>query len=295
MVHGWVVVDKPLRMSSAAVVSKIKRLFHVKKAGHGGTLDPLATGVLPIALGEATKTVSYVLNGKKAYRFEIKWGEKRSTDDQEGEVIATSEKIPREEEIQKILTRFRGKIFQVPPAYSALKIQGERAYALARKGREVHLEPREVEIESLELIKVSPDSALFEVTCSKGTYVRSLGRDIAEALGTCGYILNLRRLRAGPFQEKNAILLDSLLQIGHNTELMNYVLPLQDALADILALEIQGIEAVKLRQEQAISMSHKGDEDVVLVLSKGTPQALARGRARKLYPLRVFNLDEIGE
>ena len=294
MVHGYIVVDKPLGMSSAAVVSKIKRLFNVKKAGHGGTLDPLATGVLPIALGEATKTLSYVLNGDKVYRFEIKWGEARSTDDREGEIIATSNKRPREAEIKKILRHFRGKINQVPPAYSALKIQGKRAYTLAREGKPVLLKSREVEIDDLELIKVLPDSALFEVACSKGTYVRSLGRDIAEALGTRGYILTLRRLRAGAFQEKNAILLDSLLQIGHNTELMTYVLPLQDALADILALEIQNIEAVKLRQGQAISIP-KGDKDVVLVLSEGKPQAIARVRAGKLYPLRVFNLDEIGE
>ncbi|EKE09555.1 MAG: hypothetical protein ACD_16C00137G0006 [uncultured bacterium] len=294
MVHGYIVVDKPLGMSSAAVVSKIKRLFNVKKAGHGGTLDPLATGVLPIALGEATKTLSYVLNGDKVYRFEIKWGEARSTDDREGEIIATSNKRPREAEIKKILPHFRGKINQVPPAYSALKIQGKRAYTLAREGKPVLLKSREVEIDDLELIKVLPDSALFEVACSKGTYVRSLGRDIAEALGTRGYILTLRRLRAGAFQEKNAILLDSLLQIGHNTELMTYVLPLQDALADILALEIQNIEAVKLRQGQAISIP-KGDKDVVLVLSEGKPQAIARVRAGKLYPLRVFNLDEIGE
>lgn len=291
MVHGWVVVDKPLGMSSAMVVAKIRRLFKIKKVGHGGTLDPMATGVLPIALGEATKTLSYVLNGRKAYRFEVKWGEARTTDDREGEVIATSDKRPTEEEIQKVLPLFTGKIQQTPPPYSALKIDGKRAYALAREGKEVILEPREVEIESLTLLQASPDSAFFEVTCSKGTYVRSLGRDLAVALGTVGYILSLRRLMAGPFQEKSAILLDSLLQIGHNTELKAYVLPLQDALADILALEIQGNDAEKLRQGQIIPTSHISDEEVVLVLSDGNPQALAKVRAGKIVPVRVFNLD----
>ncbi|MBX9621210.1 MAG: tRNA pseudouridine(55) synthase TruB [Alphaproteobacteria bacterium] len=291
MIHGWVVVDKPLGMSSAMVVAKIRRLFKIKKVGHGGTLDPMATGVLPIALGEATKTLSYVLNGRKAYRFEVKWGEARTTDDREGEVITTSNKRPTEEEIQKVLPLFKGKIQQVPPPYSALKIDGKRAYALAREGKEVILEPREVEIESLALLQVSPDSALFEVTCSKGTYVRSLGRDLALALRTVGYILSLRRLMAGPFQEKSAILLDSLLQIGHNKELKAYVLPLQDALVDILALEIQGYDAEKLRQGQIIPTSHVSDEEVILVLSEGNPQALAKVRAGKIVPIRVFNLD----
>lgn len=293
MVHGWVVVDKPLGMSSAAVVAKIKRLFKAKKAGHGGTLDPLATGVLPIALGEATKTLSYVLNGPKAYRFEVTWGESRSTDDREGEITARSDKRPTEAEILEILPRFRGKIQQTPPAYSALKVNGKRAYALAREGQEVILEPRQVEIESLTLLAMTNEqplyTATFEVACSKGTYVRSLGRDMASALGTYGYISSLRRVMAGPFEEKKSILLDSLLQIGHNTELTTYVLPLQDALVDILALEIQAVEASKLRQGQPVSTSHP-DEDVVLVLSEGKPQALAKVGAGKIISLRVFNM-----
>mgnify|MGYP000199135623 CR=1 FL=1 len=291
MIHGWVIVDKPEGISSAHVVAKIKRLFKVKKAGHGGTLDPLATGVLPIALGEATKTLSYVLDGKKSYRFKVQWGEARSTEDREGEITKTSSKRPTLEEIIEILPSFIGHIEQVPPIYSALKVEGKRAYALARQGEEVSLKPREVKIESLSLVIASLNSAIFEVVCSKGTYVRSLARDLALGLGTCGHITALRRLIAGPFHESNAILLDSLLKIGHNTELINYVLPLQDALADILALEIQGDEAVKLRQGQAISSFHEKTEDVALVLCKGIPQALAKVGMGRITPLRVFNIE----
>lgn len=288
---GWVVVDKPYGMSSAHAVAKIKRLFKAKKAGHGGTLDPLATGVLPIALGEATKTLSYILDGKKSYRFEVTWGEARSTDDSEGIVIHTSDKRPLEEDILNALPLFTGFIEQIPPAYSALKVEGKRAYALAREGVEVTLPSRKVELLSFNLIKANSDSALFEVMCSKGTYVRSLARDLALHLGTYGYVSSLRRLMAGPFHEADAILLDSLLEIGHKTELMRYVLPLQDALADILALEIQGNDAEKLRQGQVIPTSHVSDEEVVLVLSEENPQALAKVRDGKIVPVRVFNLD----
>ena len=292
MVHGWVIIDKPLGVSSAHVVAKVKRLFKVKKAGHGGTLDPLATGVLPIALGEATKTLAYVLDGRKSYRFEVKWGEARATDDQEGEITATSDNRPKAEEIQQALSLFRGKIEQTPPIYSALKVNGKRAYAYAREGKEVILSPRCVEIVSLTLVETSMDSAVFEVLCSKGTYVRSLARDLALHLGTYGHIIALRRLMAGPFHEKNAILLDSLLQIGHNTKLVKYVLPLQDALVDILALEIQDIETVKLRHGQAICSSHKELEQVVLILCKGVPQALAKIGQGLITPLRIFNMEQ---
>jgi len=288
--HGWIIVDKPEGMTSAHVVAKIKRLFNSKKAGHGGTLDPFATGVLPIALGEATKTLSYVLEGNKAYRFEVQWGEARTTQDREGEVTATSNKRPSKQEIEAILPEFTGPIEQVPPAYSAIKVDGKRAYALARAGQDVTLPPRQVTINSLKLVSTTPDSATFEVACTKGTYVRSLARDIALRLGTVGYVKTLRRLLAAPFSEKDAILLDSLLKVGHNTELINYVLPLQDALADILALEIEGIEAVRLRQGQTLISPHKGDEDVVLVFSEGKPLALGKVKEGLLTPLRVFNI-----
>jgi tRNA pseudouridine55 synthase len=288
--HGWIVVDKPEGMTSAQVVSRIKRLFKVKKAGHGGTLDPLATGVLPIALGEATKTLGHVLEGQKAYRFEVKWGEARSTEDREGEITHTSLNRPSRQEIEKILPLFRGEIKQTPPIYSALKVNGTRAYTLARLGQEVVLAPRHVTIASLELIDALPESAVFEVVCSKGTYVRSLARDLALRLGTYGHLIGLRRLMASPFHEKIAILLDSLLKIGHNTKLMQYILPLQDALADILALEVEGKEALKLRQGQVLASPHKG-EGIVLITCEGVPQALAEVRAGFIKTLRVFNIN----
>lgn len=291
MIHGWVIIDKPEGMSSAHVVAKIKRLFKAKKVGHGGTLDPLATGVLPIALGEATKALPYILDSTKAYRFEVKWGEARATDDREGEVTATSSHRPQRQDIENILPSFAGLIEQVPPIYSALKVNGKRAYALAREGQDVKLVSRSVTIHSLVLLEVLSDSATFEVVCSKGTYVRSLARDIATRLGTCGHIQSLRRIAAGPFHEKNAILLDSLTDIGHKAELSSYVLPLQDALADILALEVTEIESAKFRQGRTISSSSSVAEDVVLVLCKGVPLGFAKASEGQISPTRVFNID----
>lgn len=291
MTHGWVIVDKPEGMTSAHVVAKIKRLFKVKKAGHGGTLDPFATGVLPIALGEATKALSYILDSTKAYRFEVKWGEARTTDDREGEITATSPKRPSPQEIKEALPFFSGSINQIPPAYSALKVNGERAYALARKGEEVVLPSRQIEVKSLTLLSTTPQTATFEVVCSKGTYVRSLARDMALYLGTYGYVLNLRRLMAGPFHEKNAILLASFLDIGHKAELANYVLPIQDALADILALEIKDIDEAKFRHGQTFLSSPTTTEDTVLIMCKGSPLGFAKINKGWISPLRVFNLD----
>jgi tRNA pseudouridine55 synthase len=291
MTHGWIIIDKPEGMSSAHVVAKIKRLFKVKKVGHGGTLDPLATGVLPIALGEATKALPYILDSTKAYRFEIKWGEARSTDDREGEVIATSSHRPQRQDIENILPSFTGLIEQVPPIYSALKVNGKRAYALAREGQDVKLASRSVTIHSLMLLEALSNSATFEVVCSKGTYVRSLARDIATRLGTCGHVQSLRRTMAGPFHEKNAILLDSLIDIGHKAELSSYILPLQDALADILALEVTEIEGAKLRQGRTISSPSAVVADVVLILCKGVPLGFAKAGEGMIIPVRVFNID----
>ena len=289
--HGWLIVDKPEGMTSAHVVGQIKRLFKVKKAGHGGTLDPLATGVLPIALGEATKALSYILDGTKAYRFEVKWGEARSTEDREGEITSTSPNRPQQKEIENALPFFTGLIEQIPPVFSALKVNGKRAYALAREGKEVVLAPRQVEIKSLTLLDTSPDSATFEVICSKGTYVRSLARDIALHLGTYGHVISLRRIMAGPFHEKNAILLASFLEMGHKTELNKYVLPLQDALADILALEVDDADGAKFCQGRTILSSCTAREDAVLVLCKGVPLGFAKMNDGCLTPLRVFNMN----
>lgn len=291
MTHGWLIIDKPEGMSSAHVVGKIKRLFKAKKVGHGGTLDPLATGVLPIALGEATKALTYILDSTKAYRFEVKWGEARSTDDREGEITATSPHRPEPQDIENTLPAFTGPIEQIPPAFSALKVNGKRAYALAREGHDVVLAPRNVEIYSLTLLETSPDSATFEVVCSKGTYVRSLARDIALHLGTCGHVITLRRTMAGPFHERNAILLASLTDIVHKTELIDYVLPLQDALADILALEIGDIDGAKFRQGRTIPVPHEEEEEVALVFCQGTPLGFAKVNHGYLVPIRVFNMN----
>lgn len=289
MVHGWVIIDKPEGVSSARVVHSLKRLFNIKKAGHGGTLDPQASGVLPIALGEATKTLSYVLGGDKAYEFEVKWGEARSTEDREGEVTAISSHRPTVEEIRGVLSFFHGEIDQIPPAYSALKIQGKRAYALARAGKSFELSPRRIRIESLELVSAASDTAVFRVACGTGTYVRSLARDLALRLGTYGYVTRLRRTQAGPFNEKNAILLDSLHNIGHNTELLPSVLPLQDALVDILALEVGHQEATRLQHGQSIPTAVLA-EGKALILCEGVPLALAQVSGGGIVPLRVFNI-----
>jgi tRNA pseudouridine55 synthase len=289
--HGWIIVDKPKGLSSAQVVGKIKRHFKVNKVGHGGTLDPLATGVLPIALGEATKALSYILDATKAYRFEVKWGEARSTEDLEGEITATSPHRPKRQEIEQALPFFTGSIEQTPPSYSALKVNGKRAYVLAREGKEVILAPRQIKIHSLTLLETSPHSATFEVVCTKGTYVRSLARDLALHLGTYGHLISLRRLMAGPFLEQNAILLASFLNIVHKTELTKYVLPLQDALADILALEVEESEGAKFRQGQIILSSHNLTEDRVLILCKGMPLGFAKMNKGALTPLRVFNIN----
>ena len=199
-VHGWLIFDKPLNMTSTEAVGTIKRLFDAQKAGHAGTLDPLATGVLPLALGEATKTVSFAMDGEKSYQFTVRWGAQTSTDDSEGEVVETSEARPKVADIEAALENFRGPILQVPPRFSAIKIAGNRAYDLARDGEPVELEAREVTINTLELIDhVDPSTAVFEAECGKGTYVRAIARDLGRVLGCHGHVSALRRTRALPW------------------------------------------------------------------------------------------------
>lgn len=210
-VSGWVIFDKPKGMGSTEAVSKIKWLFNAEKAGHAGTLDPLASGMLPIALGEATKTVPYVMDGTKVYRFAISWGEERSTDDLEGEATQTSDKRPTREELEAILPNYTGVIKQVPPQFSAIKIGGERAYDLAREGETVEIPAREVEIDRLEIIEFSDNGpTILEVECSKGTYVRSLARDMGRDLGCFGHISELRRIEVAPFTEEDLVTLEEL-------------------------------------------------------------------------------------
>lgn len=210
-VHGWVVLDKPLGMTSTQAVGLVRRLFNAQKAGHAGTLDPLATGILPIALGEATKTVPYAVDGAKAYRFTVRWGAETDTDDSEGRIVRQTSERPLLPEIEAILPKFIGEVLQVPPAYSAIKVDGERAYDLARSGEQVELAPRSVFIDALRLVDMpDADTSVFEAECGRGTYVRALARDMGRMLGCFGHVIALRRTRVGGFTVDNAVTADRL-------------------------------------------------------------------------------------
>jgi tRNA pseudouridine55 synthase len=253
---GWLIVDKPSGIGSTDVVNRVKRAFRAQKAGHGGTLDPLATGLLPVAFGAATKTVPYVMDGTKTYHFTLKFGEARDTDDADGKVTATSDIRPGDAAIEAALPAFRGDIMQVPPAYSAIKIGGERAYDLARDGQVVEIAPRPARIDRFDLIgRPDADTAIFHVESGKGVYMRSLARDVARALGSVGHITALRRLRVGPFREEHAIPLDRLLGTGDTPPPSpDLLLPVTTALADIPALAVTDEEAARLTQGQALSL-----------------------------------------
>ena len=299
-VHGWVVVDKPLGLTSTQVVGRVRRVFDARKVGHGGTLDPLATGLLPIAMGEATKTVPYVMAGDKAYRFTLRWGQATTTDDTEGEVIGVSERRPAEAEIRAVLARFQGVIDQVPPNYSAIKIAGRRAYDRARAQEVFELDPRPVTIHSLELAAMEgPDLASFEVVCGKGAYMRSLARDLGAALGCHAHVVALRRTAAGPFTQDHAISLESLEALGHSAAASGALLPIETALDDIPALALTEIEANRLRRGQAVSMLARANRErirefengvIVYATTGGKPVALARYEAGDIHPVRVLNL-----
>ncbi|PKP76422.1 MAG: tRNA pseudouridine(55) synthase TruB [Alphaproteobacteria bacterium HGW-Alphaproteobacteria-3] len=296
-VTGWVVVDKPLGPTSSDVVNRVRRAFNAQKAGHAGTLDPLATGILPIALGEATKTVPFMIDAVKGYRFTICFGAETSTGDAEGEVTAESPHRPTDAGIEAILPRFRGPIEQVPPAFSAIKVDGERAYARARAGEVVELAARRVEIHEIALIsRPGPDHAEFEISCSKGTYVRSLARDLGRALGTAAHVSALRRTRHGPFREAAAIPLDKLCALGHIAPAPGprvHLLPLETALDDIPAMAVSGDDAARLRKGQGVLLRGRDAPILsgsVLATHRGDPVALTEYRQGELRPVRVFNL-----
>ena len=292
-VDGWIVLDKPLGLSSTKAVGRVRWLFSAEKAGHGGTLDPLATGVLPIALGEATKTVPFVMDGRKEYRFILHFGEARSTEDAEGEVTATSDSRPSNAAIRAALARFIGRIEQRPPAFSALKVGGKRAYDLARSGAAVELAPRKVTIERLDLLARSDcDHAEFAVACGKGTYIRSLGRDLAQALGTVGHLSALRRTAAGPFREKMAISLSKLEALGHIPPLLGALAPVATALDDIPALALTETQANRLRHGQPVLLTRDVPPSGALVRAEAGSKliALCRCDGVALRPVRVFNL-----
>ncbi|MBW7945949.1 MAG: tRNA pseudouridine(55) synthase TruB [Sphingomonadaceae bacterium] len=292
--HGWIILDKPLGLTSAQGVAAIKRLWRQAglprpKVGHGGTLDPLATGVLPIALGEATKLTGRMLNGDKVYEFTVRFGIATETDDAEGAVVATSDIRPPRAAIEAVLPRFTGAIEQRPPAYSALKVDGERAYARARAGETVILPPRTVTIHDLRLLDAGGETATFSVSCSKGTYVRSLARDLAEALGTVGHVVMLRRTKAGPFGLESAIALDKLGELAMERRLMAALLPLTAGLDDIPALAVDPGEAARLKSGQTLAGRPEPDGLVVAMLDE-VPVALARVEAGTVRVERGFNL-----
>jgi tRNA pseudouridine55 synthase len=255
-IDGWLIVDKPSGIGSTDVVNIVKRLFQAQKCGHGGTLDPLATGLLPIAFGAATKTVPYVMDGTKSYRFTLRFGDLRDTDDADGQTIGTSDHRPTDAEIEAALPAFRGDIMQVPPIYSAIKLAGERAYDLAREGQVVELAPRPARVDRFELIeRPDADTAVFLVESGKGVYMRSLARDLAKACGTVGHIAVLRRMRVGPFHEPHSIPLDKLRGAGDTPPPSpDLLLPVATALADIPALALTEAEAARLGFGQAISL-----------------------------------------
>ena len=292
--NGWLVVDKPVGPTSAQVVGKLKWALrkggHGKvKIGHGGTLDPLASGVLPIALGEATKLSGYLLNGPKSYRFTVAFGSATSTDDAEGAVVATSEVRPTEAQVLAALPAFTGPIRQRPPAYSALKVDGERAYALARAGESVELAEREITILSLQLVEHGADSATFDVHCTKGTYVRSLARDLAQALGTVGHVSALRRTGAGPFTLEQALSLDKSVEVVHGPAPEQALLPLTAGLDDIPALAVDPHEAAALKQGKRIAGPRVNPGQYIATLGS-VPVALVEVSNEDMKVLRGFNL-----
>ena len=255
-VSGWIILDKKSGITSRQAISKISKMFNFKKIGHGGTLDPLATGVLPIALGEATKLISFIQNKKKKYSFIIKWGEATDTDDSEGKIIKKSNSRPNKEEIQNVLISFIGKIQQIPPNFSAIKIDGERSYNLARKNISVRHKPRQIEVHEFTLKKIlNIDTAEFEVICGKGTYIRSLARDLAEKLNTKGHVIKLRRHFVGNFNEKDKIFIDFSEEIIHSPTFLDKIIPIEKVLDDIPALFLTKTEAMKLRQGQKIRLN----------------------------------------
>jgi tRNA pseudouridine55 synthase len=292
--HGWIILDKPLGLGSTQGVSAVKRALRDGgygrfKVGHGGTLDPLATGVLPVALGEATKLAGRMLDSDKVYDFTVRFGAQTDTLDGEGQVIATSDVRPTADQVQAVLPRFTGAIDQVPPAYSALKIDGQRAYDLARAGEEVTLATRAVTVHRLDLVEAEADSATFTAHVSKGTYIRSLARDIALALGTVGHVTYLRRTKAGPFDLAHAISLDKLAEVGKAPTLEQHLLPLSAGLDDIPALALDPDQAGALRQGRVLT-GIAADDGLRFATLGSTPVALVELSGGEVRVVRGFNL-----
>lgn len=292
-ISGWLVVDKPAGMTSTAVVNKVRWAFDAKKAGHAGTLDPDATGILAVALGEATKTVPFITDALKAYRFTVRFGAATNTDDAEGEVIATSEARPSDDEIRAALAEFEGEIMQVPPKFSAVKIDGERAYALARSGEDVEIAARPLFVESLTLEdRPDADHAVLEMVCGKGGYVRSVARDLGEALGCLGHVSELRRVWSGPFELEDAVSLDEVERLAKSAEIDELLLPLEAGLTDLPELPATAEGAARMRHGNPgmVRASDVEYGDLAWASFDGRPVAVGTYRAGELHPSRVFNL-----
>ncbi len=304
-IDGWVNLHKPVGMTSNQALGILKRALKPQKAGHAGTLDPLASGILPIALGDATKTVPYVQDAMKVYNFTVTWGEQRTTDDAEGTAIHTSDKRPAREDIESLLPQFMGDVTQTPPIFSAIKVDGERAYDLARDGVAVELKPRVVYIEKLEILNHTPEKTVFRALCGKGTYVRAIARDMGVKLGCFGYISTLERASVGPFTLENAISLDIFQNSEHIVPTEQVLLPLQTALDDIPVLALREQEAARLKNGNAISFLSKpdverlnnagidfNDKDIVTILTtfNQKPVAIVEVEGIELHPIRIFNV-----
>lgn len=291
-ISGWLVVDKPAGPTSTAVVNKVRWALDAKKAGHAGTLDPDATGVLAVALGEATKTVPYITDALKAYVFTVRFGAATNTDDAEGEVLETSDARPSDAEIEAALPGFVGDIQQVPPRFSAVKIDGERAYKLARDGEEIELAARDLYVESLTLLeRPDPDHAVLEMVCGKGCYVRSIARDLGEGLGCLGHVRELRRVWSGPFDVEEAISLALIEELAKDPALDAHLLPVEVGLADLEEMRATATGAARLKYGnpgQVLGTAEYGEE--VWVSHDGQPLAVGIYRGGEVHPSRVFNL-----
>lgn len=296
-VHGWLILDKPLNMTSTQAVGYVRRMFNAQKAGHAGTLDPLATGILPIALGEATKTVPFAVDGEKAYHFTVRWGTETATDDMEGAVTKTSGTRPSRDDIEALLPRFIGEIMQVPPQYSAIKVDGERAYDLARDGEDVQLEARPVIIDRLDMIDMpNAETSVFVAECGRGTYVRAIARDLGRLLGCYGHVIGLRRTRVGPFEEARSVTVGQIEHAAKSEDgesLYRLLAPVESALSDLPELMVSPSDAASLVRGQAVLL--RGRDAPVMTgpafaTSKGRLVALGELDKGALHPTRVFNL-----
>ena len=289
-VNGWIILDKPYAMTSTQAVSRLKYLYNAKKAGHAGTLDPLASGILPIAFGEGTKTVPFVQDGEKSYRFTVRWGAETTTDDLEGAVTKTSDVRPEPDEIVAQLPDFIGEISQVPPAFSAIKVEGERAYDLARAGETVELAARTISVHDLRLVSSTADEAVIEADCGKGTYVRAIARDLGRALGCFGHVSALRRTRVGPFSEADAV--DLNLLTNDPEARAGSLLSVEAGLLQVPCVVVDSTSAARLRRGQSIILRGRDApvDGVVYASCGGVPVAFGEVARGEMQPSRVFNL-----